>query len=264
MDLQIDGKTAFISGSTKGIGFATALGLAKEGVRVWLNGRSDETVCEAMGRILQSVPGARVDGITADLGTATGCDEVIDNLPEVDILVNNLGIFEPKPFEKIHDEEWLRFFEVNVMSGVRLSRHYLPSMKRRNWGRVIFVSSESALQIPEEMIHYGMTKTAQVALARGLAETTKGTAVTVNSVLPGPSRSEGVETFVKQIADQQGMTFDEMEKEFFENIRPSSLIQRFASPEEDANMIVYLCGVGAAATNGAAVRVDGGVVRAAV
>ncbi|MET0012152.1 MAG: SDR family oxidoreductase [Sedimenticola sp.] len=264
MDLQIAGKTAFISGSTKGIGFATALGLAKEGVRVWLNGRSDETVCEAMGRILQSVPGARVDGITADLGTATGCDEVIDNLPEVDILVNNLGIFEPKPFEKIHDEEWLRFFEINVMSGVRLSRHYLPSMKRRNWGRVIFVSSESALQIPEEMIHYGMTKTAQVALARGLAETTKGTAVTVNSVLPGPSRSEGVETFVKQIADQQGMTFDEMEKEFFENIRPSSLIQRFASPEEDANMIVYLCGVGAAATNGAAVRVDGGVVRAAV
>ncbi|MET0085749.1 MAG: SDR family oxidoreductase [Sedimenticola sp.] len=264
MDLQIAGKTAFISGSTKGIGFATALGLAKEGVRVWLNGRSEETVCEAMGRILQSVPGARVDGITADLGTATGCDEVIDNLPEVDILVNNLGIFEPKPFEKIHDEEWLRFFEVNVMSGVRLSRHYLPSMKRRNWGRVIFVSSESALQIPEEMIHYGMTKTAQVALARGLAETTKGTAVTVNSVLPGPSRSEGVETFVKQIADQQGMTFDEMEKEFFENIRPSSLIQRFASPEEDANMIVYLCGVGAAATNGAAVRVDGGVVRAAV
>ncbi|MET0049078.1 MAG: SDR family oxidoreductase [Sedimenticola sp.] len=264
MDLQIAGKTAFISGSTKGIGFATALGLAKEGVRVWLNGRSEETVCEAMGRILQSVPGARVDGITSDLGTAIGCDEVIDNLPEVDILVNNLGIFEPKPFEKIHDKEWFRFFEVNVMSGVRLSRHYLPSMKQRNWGRVIFVSSESALQIPEEMIHYGMTKTAQVALARGLAETIKGTAVTVNSVLPGPSRSEGVETFVKQIADQQGMTFDEMQKEFFQNIRPSSLIQRFASPEEDANMIVYLCGAGAAATNGAAVRVDGGVVRAAV
>ncbi|MES9878727.1 MAG: SDR family oxidoreductase [Candidatus Sedimenticola sp. 1PA] len=264
MDLHINGKTAFVSGSTKGIGFATALGLAREGVSVWLNGRSEASLDEARRRILQAVPGGRVDGVAADLGTAAGCDAVIEALPEVDILVNNLGIFEPKPFETIPDEDWLHFFEVNVMSGVRLSRHYLPSMKRRNWGRVIFVSSESALQIPEEMIHYGMTKTAQIALARGLAETTKGTAVTVNSVLPGPSRSEGVETFVQQIADQQGMTFDEMEREFFDNVRPSSLIQRFATPEEDANMIVYLCGIGAAATNGAAVRVDGGVVRSAL
>ncbi|MGB5600546.1 MAG: SDR family oxidoreductase [Thiothrix litoralis] len=264
MDLQITNKTAFISGSTKGIGFATALGLAKEGVKVWLNGRSETSVNAAKARLLAAVPDASVSGIAADLSTAAGCNAVVNALPAVDILVNNLGIFEPKPFEEIPDEDWFRFFEVNVMSGVRLSRHYLPKMKQQNWGRIIFVSSESAIQIPEEMIHYGMTKTAQVALARGLAESTKGTAVTVNTVLPGPSRSEGVETFVQQIADQQGMTFDEMEREFFNNIRPSSLIQRFATPEEDANMIVYLCGVGAAATNGAALRVDGGVVRAAL
>lgn len=264
MDLQITNKTAFISGSTKGIGFATALGLAKEGVKVWLNGRSEASVDAAKARLLAAVPDASVSGIAADLSTAAGCNAVVNALPAVDILVNNLGIFEPKPFEAIPDEDWFRFFETNVMSGVRLSRHYLPLMKQQNWGRIIFVSSESAIQIPEEMIHYGMTKTAQIALARGLAESTKGTAVTVNTVLPGPSRSEGVETFVQQIADQQGMTFDEMEREFFNNIRPSSLIQRFATPEEDANMIVYLCGVGAAATNGAALRVDGGVVRAAL
>ncbi|WP_028489510.1 SDR family NAD(P)-dependent oxidoreductase [Thiothrix lacustris] len=264
MDLQITNKTAFISGSTKGIGFATALGLAKEGVKVWLNGRSEMSVDAAKARLLAAVPDASVSGIAADLSTAAGCNAVVNALPAVDILVNNLGIFEPKPFEAIPDEDWFRFFETNVMSGVRLSRHYLPLMKQQNWGRIIFVSSESAIQIPEEMIHYGMTKTAQIALARGLAESTKGTAVTVNTVLPGPSRSEGVETFVQQIADQQGMTFGEMEREFFNNIRPSSLIQRFATPEEDANMIVYLCGVGAAATNGAALRVDGGVVRAAL
>lgn len=264
MDLQITNKTAFISGSTKGIGFATALGLAKEGVKVWLNGRSETSVDVAKARLLAEVPDASVSGIAADLSTPAGCNAVVNALPAVDILVNNLGIFEPKPFEKIPDEDWFRFFETNVMSGVRLSRYYLPLMKQQNWGRIIFVSSESAIQIPEEMIHYGMTKTAQIALARGLAESTKGTAVTVNTVLPGPSRSEGVETFVQQIADQQGMTFDEMEREFFNNIRPSSLIQRFATPEEDANMIVYLCGVGAAATNGAALRVDGGVVMAAL
>jgi NAD(P)-dependent dehydrogenase (short-subunit alcohol dehydrogenase family) len=264
MDLQIKGKTAFISGSTKGIGFATALGLAKEGVSVWINGRSDDSVNVAIKRIQDEVPNADVSGIAADLSHAQGCNEIISALPSVDILVNNLGIFEPKPFEEIPDEDWTRFFETNVMSGVRLSRHYLSLMKANNWGRIIFVSSESAVHIPEEMIHYGMTKTAQIAIARGLAESTKGTAVTVNTVLPGPSRSEGVENFVQQIADQQGMTFDEMEKEFFDNIRPSSLIQRFATPEEDANMIVYLCGKGAAATNGAAMRVDGGVVKAAL
>lgn len=264
MDLNIVNKTAFISGSTKGIGFATALGLAKEGVNIWLNGRSTDSVSLAKLRILDEVPTAEVNGIVADLSNAEGCERVTKALPVVDILINNLGIFEPKPFEEIPDEDWFRFFETNVMSGVRLSRHYLPKMKQQNWGRIVFVSSESAVQIPEEMIHYGMTKTAQIAIARGLAELTKGTAVTVNTVLPGPSRSEGVETFVQQIADQQGMTFEEMEKEFFENIRPSSLLQRFATPEEDANMIVYLCSMGAAATNGAAMRVDGGVVRAAL
>ncbi len=263
MNLHIEEKIAFISGSTKGIGFATALGLAKEGVVVWINGRSEETVNLAKIKIEQRVPNARVYGIIADLSTAEGCEKVVHNLPVVDILVNNLGIFEPKEFDEIPDEDWFRFFETNVMSGVRLSRHYLPIMKENNWGRILFVSSESALQIPQEMIHYGMTKTAQIALARGLAESTKGTDVTVNSVLPGPSRSEGVETFVQQIADQQDITFEEMEKEFFDNIRPSSLIQRFATPVEVANMIVYLCGSGSSATNGAAVRVDGGVVKSA-
>ncbi len=264
MDLKITGKKAFISGSTKGIGFATALGLAKEGVDVCINGRTEASVTAAIDRVKKEANDVQVNGIAADLATETGCRKVTEQLPEVDILVNNLGIFEPKSFEEIPDDDWFRFFETNVMSGVRLSRHYLPKMKSKNWGRVIFVSSESAVQIPEEMIHYGMTKTAQIALARGLAETTKGSAVTVNTVLPGPSRSEGVETFVQKIADQQGLTFDDMEKEFFDNIRPSSLIQRFATPEEDANMIVYLCGQGAAATNGAALRVDGGVVKAAI
>lgn len=263
MNLHIEEKIAFISGSTKGIGFATALGLAKEGAVVWVNGRSEISVNLAKVKIEQRVPNARVYGIVADLSTAEGCEKVIQELPVIDILVNNLGIFEPKQFKDIPDEDWLRFFETNVMSGVRLSRHYIPIMKENNWGRILFVSSESALQIPQEMIHYGITKTAQIALARGLAESTKGTNVTVNSVLPGPSRSEGVETFVQQIADKQGITFEEMEKEFFDNIRPSSLIQRFAAPSEVANMLVYLCGCGASATNGAAVRVDGGVVKSA-
>jgi NAD(P)-dependent dehydrogenase (short-subunit alcohol dehydrogenase family) len=264
MDLGICGKTAFVSGSTKGIGFATALGLAEEGVIVTVNGRYQETVNDAMARIRKRIAGAKVEGIVADLGTADGCRLVCEKLPQVDILVNNLGIFEPKPFEEIPDQDWFRLFETNVMSGVRLSRHYLPGMKSRNWGRIVFVSSESAVQIPEEMLHYGMTKLAQVAVARGLAETTKGSGVTVNTVLPGPSRSEGVEEFVQRIADQQGMTFDEMEKEFFQSVRPSSLIQRFAAPEEDASMIVYTCSERAAATNGAALRVDGGVIKAAI
>lgn len=264
MKLNIEGKKAFVSGSTKGIGYATAEGLAREGAEVWLNGREAATVDAACKRILQSVPGAQVSSIVADLSTAEGARAVADALPELDILVNNVGIFEPKPFEEIPDEDWFRFFETNVMSGVRLSRAYLTGMKRRGWGRIVFVSSESAVQIPEEMVHYGMTKTAQIAVARGLAETTKGTGVTVNTVLPGPSRSEGVVTFLQQVAEQQGMNFEQMEAEFFRSIRPSSLIQRFAEPEEVANMIVYLCGAGSSATNGAALRVDGGVVRAAI
>jgi NAD(P)-dependent dehydrogenase (short-subunit alcohol dehydrogenase family) len=184
-------------------------------------------------------------------------------VPEADVLVNNMGIFEPRPFEQITDADWLRFFEANVLSGVRLSRHHLPRMLKRNWGRIVFVSSESAVQIPAEMIHYGMTKTAQVAVARGLAETTAGTGVTVNSVLPGPTRSEGVATFVNQLARQRGVSFEEMEREFFRSARPSSLLQRFITPEEVANLIAYVCSPAASATNGAALRVDGGVVRAA-
>ncbi|MGE5153152.1 MAG: SDR family NAD(P)-dependent oxidoreductase, partial [Bdellovibrio bacteriovorus] len=190
------------------------------------------------------------------------CAALIRAVPELDVLVNNVGIFEPKPFEAIGDADWLRFFETNVMSGVRLSRHYLKGMRQHDWGRIVFVSSESGVQIPAEMIHYGMTKTAQLAVARGIAETTAGTGVTVNAVLPGPTRSEGVGTFVEQMARQRGIAFEAMEREFFQTARPSSLLQRFASVEEVANMIVYVCSAGASATNGAALRVDGGVVRA--
>jgi NAD(P)-dependent dehydrogenase (short-subunit alcohol dehydrogenase family) len=212
--------------------------------------------------IRSAVAGADVRGVAADLGTAEGCDIVIQVVPELDILVNNVGIFEPKEFERISDAEWVSFFEVNVLSGVRLSRHYLSGMRTNDWGRIVFVSSESAVQIPAEMIHYGMTKTAQVAVARGIAETTAGTGVTVNSVLPGPTASEGVSTFVRQMAESRGVDFRTIEKEFFEHARPSSLLKRFATPDEVASMIVYVCSAKASATNGSALRVDGGVVRA--
>lgn len=263
MDLGLKNKVAFVSGSTKGIGFATALGLAKEGAKVVINGRTEASVSTAISGILAQSPNAHIEGIVADLGTAQGCKVIIESLPEVDVLINNVGIFEPKAFEDIPDEDWDRLFEVNVMSGVRLSRHYLPLMKAKNWGRVVFLSSESAIQIPEEMVHYGTTKAAQIALSRGMAESTKGTNVTVNAVLPGPTRSEGVEDFIGELAEKEGKTFDQMEQEFFQGVRPSSLIQRFAACSEVANLIVYLSGTGASATNGAALRVDGGVVRAA-
>ena len=264
MDLQLDGKSAVVTGSTAGIGFAIAALLAAEGAHVIVNGRSAGRVSDAIGRIRAETPAARVDGVAADLGSAAGADRVIAVVPDIDILVNNVGIFEPKPFEKIPDVDWLRFFEVNVMSGVRLSRHYLPRMKEKNWGRVIFISSESAIDIPAEMIHYGMTKSAQISVARGLAETTVGTGVTVNSVLPGPTRSEGVVTFVEQLAKEQGMTFQEMEKQFFETARPSSLLKRFIDPKEVAALVVYLCSPLSSATTGAALRVEGGVVRSMV
>jgi NAD(P)-dependent dehydrogenase (short-subunit alcohol dehydrogenase family) len=206
-------------------------------------------------------PKGTVQGIAADLGTAEGCVELFSQLPKVDILVNNLGIFEAKPFARISDEDWRRFFEVNVLSGVRLSRHYLPSMLKNNWGRIVFISSESAVQIPVEMVHYGMTKTAQLAVARGLAESVAGTGVTVNSVLAGPTRSEGVSTFVGDLAAQRGVDQAQVEKEFFESVRPSSLIKRFATTEEVASMVVYLAGEQSSATTGSALRVDGGVVR---
>ncbi|MGN6182310.1 MAG: SDR family NAD(P)-dependent oxidoreductase [Thermoanaerobaculia bacterium] len=257
MDLQIKDKIAFISGSTAGIGFATAQALAAEGARVVINGRTQARVDEAVKAI-----GGNARGIAADLGTREGCNAVIAQLPHVDILVNNVGIFAPQNFEEITDADWLRFFETNVLSGVRLARAWMPGMRRQNWGRIVFISSESGVQIPVEMIHYGVTKTAQIAVARGLAETTIGSGVTVNTVLPGPTSSEGVGTFVQQMAEARGTDFATMEKEFFTSARPSSLLQRFATPEEVAAMIVYVCSAQASATNGAALRVDGGVVRA--
>jgi hypothetical protein len=262
MDLQLKGKKALITGSTAGIGFSTAQALAAEGASVVVNGRTQKRVDSAIAEIRKAHPRAEVSGIAADVSNREGCAEVIQSLRAVDILINNMGIFEPKPFEKIPDEDWMRFFEANVMSGVRLSRHYLTGMREKNWGRIIFVSSESAVQIPAEMIHYGMTKTAQVAVARGISETVAGTGITVNSVLAGPTRSEGVETFISQMGAQKGSDSAAFEKEFFKNIRPSSLLQRFATTDEVANMIVYLSSRLASATNGAAIRVDGGVIRA--
>ena len=264
MDFGLHGRRALVTGSTVGIGFATAQQLAAEGAAVVVNGRTADGVARAVARIREAERAADVRGIAADLGTADGCARLTAELPDVDVLVNNLGIFEPKPFEEIDDADWMRFFEVNVLSGVRLTRHYLPGMRARGWGRVVFVSSESALQIPAEMVHYGMTKTAQLAVARGIAETTVGSGVTVNSVLPGPTASEGVSTFVGQMAQARGVDSATMEHEFFATARPSSLLQRFARPDEVAAMIAYVCSDRASATNGAALRVDGGVVRAIV
>jgi NAD(P)-dependent dehydrogenase (short-subunit alcohol dehydrogenase family) len=262
MDLGLTGKRALVTGSTAGIGFATALALAKEGARVTLNGRTEARVADAVSRLKGELAGAAVDGVAADLSGAEGCRKLIARLPAVDVLVNNLGIFEPKPFAQITDEDWLRFFETNVLSGVRLARHYVAGMRSRNWGRIVFVSSESGLQIPSEMIHYGVTKTAQLAVSRGLAETLAGTGVTVNSVLPGPTASEGVGAFVTQLAASRGVDAATVEREFFATARPSSVLQRFATPDEVASMIVYACSAAASATTGAALRVDGGVVRA--
>jgi len=255
MNLQLEGKTALVTGSTGGIGLAIAAALAAEGASVICNGRTQERVDSAM-----KTSGARY-GIAADLGTEIGVRAVVSRFPQLDILVNNLGIFEPKPFEEISDDDWRRFFEVNVLSGVRLSRHYIGPMKQKNWGRIVFISSESALQIPVEMIHYGMTKTAQLAVARGLAESVAGSKVTVNSILAGPTRSEGVSGFVGDLAAQKGVSQAQVEKEFFETIRPSSLIKRFATTEEVASLVVYMASERSSATTGAALRVDGGVVR---
>jgi NAD(P)-dependent dehydrogenase (short-subunit alcohol dehydrogenase family) len=262
MDFGLRGKRALVTGSTAGIGFATARALANEGAHVTVNGRTDARVSDAVNRIRRELSGATVDGIAADLSSGDGCRALIGHLPDVDVLVNNLGIFEPKPFEEIPDEDWIRFFETNVLSGIRLARHYVRGMRSRNWGRIVFVSSESGLQIPTEMIHYGMTKTAQLAVSRGLAETLAGTGVTVNSVLPGPTASEGVGEFVTQMATARGSDAKTVEREFFATARPSSVLQRFATPDEVAAMITYVCSTQASATTGAALRVDGGVVRA--
>ena len=261
MDLHLKGRTALITGSTAGIGFAIARILAQEGAQVIVNGRTDERVLDAQRRIAAETPSSQIKGVAADLSTSDGAKKIIENFPEVDILINNVGIFEPRAFEETSDADWIKFLEVNVLSGARLSRHYLPQMKDRNWGRIIFISSESAVNIPAEMIHYGVTKTAQVALARGLAETTVGTGVTVNSVLPGPTLSEGVGTFLQQLAKEQRVPVEEVERQFFEKARPSSLLKRFIQPEEVASMVAYVCSPLSSAVNGAALRVEGGVVR---
>lgn len=260
MDLQLKGKKALVTGSTAGIGFATARVLAAESASVIVNGRTQQRVDHAIAEIKKAHPGAEVTGVAADVSTAAGCEKLFKAVPAVDVLVNNMGIFKPIPFEQIKDDEWMHIFEANVMSGVRLSRSYLPAMRAKNWGRILFVSSESAVQIPTEMIHYGMTKTAQVAVARGIAETVAGTGITINSVLAGPTLSEGVEKFVEQMGGAGGTAA--FEKEFFKSVRPTSLLKRFATIDEVAYMIAYLSSPLASATTGASVRVDGGVVRA--
>jgi NAD(P)-dependent dehydrogenase (short-subunit alcohol dehydrogenase family) len=261
MKIDLSGKTALVTGSTSGIGHAIAKGLAAAGASVVVNGRAQAKVDAAVAAIVKAAPDSKVRGIAADVSTAAGCNALAAALPDVDILINNAGIFEPKGFFDITDEDWTRFFEVNVMSGVRLSRAYMQGMLKRNWGRIVFISSESALNIPKEMIHYGVTKTAQLAVSRGLAEMTRGTAVTVNSVLPGPTMSEGVETFVKDLAKQNGQSVEEAASNFVKQFRPTSLLQRFASVDEIANMVVYVSSKEASATNGAALRAEGGIVQ---
>ena len=261
MNLQVDGKKALVTGSTAGIGYAIARSLAREGAAVVITGRTQERVDGAVEALRRETSNAKISGVAADLATLAGTNKCIGAVPSVDVLINNLGIYEPKPFEKITDEEWHAIIETNFTSGVRLSRHYLPQMKTANWGRVVFISSESAVNIPVEMIHYGVTKTMQVALARGLAETTAGTGVTVNSVLAGPTRSEGVEEFLASIAKSKGTTPAEVEKDFFHNTRPSSLLQRFATIDEVAALVAFVSSPLASAINGAALRAEGGVVR---
>jgi NAD(P)-dependent dehydrogenase (short-subunit alcohol dehydrogenase family) len=261
MDLQLEGKRALVTGSTAGIGFAIAKALAKEGASVVVNGRTAARVEAAIAKLAQIGVRGEVEGLPADLGTASGAAEALRRFPDVDILVNNLAIFEPKPFEQITDQDWLHFFEVNVLSGVRLSRHYLPRMIERNWGRIIFISSESAIQIPAEMIQYGTTKTAQLAVSRGLAELTAGTNVTVNAVLPGPTASEGVDKFLDGVAAMKNTDRAQLERNFVPTMRPTSLLRRFETPDEIAAMVAFVCSPLASGTNGAALRVDGGVVR---
>ncbi len=263
MDLGLEKRITLVTGSTQGIGYAIATALRAEGADVVVNGRSRERVDDAVRRLSASPGSGEVRGIAADLGTAHGADTVVRELPEVDVLVNNVGIFEPKAFVDIEDADWQRMFDVNVMSGVRLSRAYLPRMLERDWGRIVFISSESGVQTLAEMVHYGMTKSAQIAVARGIAEATAGTGVTVNSVLPGPTASEGVETFVANLAENEGVSRDEVERDFFASQRPTSLLQRFQEPEEIAVFVALVASPRSSGLNGAALRVDGGVVRSA-
>lgn len=262
MDMQLKNRLALVSGSTAGIGYAIATALAREGARVIVNGRTQAAVDKAIASI-KAETGTAALGFAGDLSTAAAAEALVAQYPNIEILINNLGIFEPMPFEEISDRDWLRFFDINVMSGVRLARLCLPAMKKANWGRILFISSESGVQIPAEMIHYGVSKTAQIAVARGLAEAVAGTGITVNSVLPGPTKSRGVGDFVETLAKEDGKSFAEFEKEFFNKVRPTSLIKRFATPEEVAALVVYLASPLASATTGAAMRVDGGVVKSA-
>jgi NAD(P)-dependent dehydrogenase (short-subunit alcohol dehydrogenase family) len=261
MDLQLKDKLAFISGSTSGIGFAIARRLLEEGARVVINGRTKESVNKSVSELKALADGSKVSGIAADFSRVQDVNNLLKELPEVDILINNAGIFAPIPFKDIPDEEWFKIFEVNVMSGVRLSRHYFPKMIEKNEGRIIFISSESAVFIPDEMIHYGMTKTAQIAVSRGLAELTKGTNITVNTILPGPTMSKGASTFISDISKKKNITPKEVEEDFFKNMRPTSLLQRFASVEEIADTVAYYVSPLASATNGASIRVEGGLIR---
>ena len=261
MDLGLASRTVLVTGSTAGIGYAAAQRFAAEGARVIINGRSQERVDRALDALRAEARGATLEGVAADVSTAAGCQALIDRVSDVDVLINNAGVFAPRAFEDITDAEWSAFFETNVMSGVRLARHYMRGMLARNWGRIVFVSSESGLQIPVEMIHYGTTKTAQLAVSRGLAERVRGTGVTVNSVLPGPTASEGVATFVRDLATHQGISPAEMEKQFFATARPTSLLGRFETPDEIASVIVFVASAAASAITGTSLRADGGVVR---
>ena len=261
MDLKLNDKVVFISGSTAGIGFAIAKRFLSEGARVIINGRTKEGVDKAVSELSSFADNPKVSGISADFSKVDQVNRLIAELPDIDILINNAGIFEPKAFTDIPDEDWFRFFEVNVMSGIRLSRHFFPAMLQKNWGRIIFISSESAVFIPEEMIHYGMTKTAQLAISRGLAELTKGSDVTVNAILPGPTKSKGVGGFLEDLSKAGNKPVSEVEKDFFKNMRPTSLLQRFASVGEIADTVVYFSSPLASATNGAAIRADGGLIR---
>lgn len=260
MHIDLNGKHAIITGSTAGIGFAIAEGLAKAGANVVVTGRTQQRVDEAIASIKKAAPNVSVEGVAADLGTAEGCKTLTEQQPDTDILVNNVGIFGPEDFFEVDDDTWQQFFDVNVMSAVRLSRHYAKGMKERDWGRIQFISSESGINIPSEMVHYGMTKSALLSISRGLAKVLSGTQVTVNAILPGPTRSEGVLNMIRDMAEEEGVSQETIESRFVQENRPSSIIQRLATPEEVANMSVYVASPQASATTGAALRVEGGIV----